>query len=309
MRRIPCTLALAGLCLAQAQSKNYFEPTHATTTVTTTGLFGADEIKSRFKSMKSPVTPVYDADVEAYLLRYLTYGARETEAILGRAQVYLPVVEQYLVMNGMPSQLKYLPMVESELVPYAVSTRGAAGLWQFVAATGQELGLVINDHLDERKDPYKSTEAGVRYLKQLYQRFGSWNLALVAYNCGPSRLQRAIQEAGSQDYAKVKPFLPKESQRYLARYLAAAYTGSYGHLHWLSPALPDFHLMNSVAAKVYSKISLRQIAQLTGLDLATLRRLNPSFKKNLLPASIDGVFLVLPRESWKRYLNAAPNRP
>lgn len=258
-------------------------------------------VKSRFFAMKCPVEKQFDQDVEAYLSRYLTYGAKDTEAMLGRAQAYLPIVEHYLVMHGLPDQLKYLPMAESGMAPFAVSTKGAAGLWQLVESTAKHLGLRINDHLDERKDPYKSTEAGVLYLKQLYDRFGSWELALTAYNCGPSRLQRAIKEAGCQDFTLVKQFLPKETQRYLSRYLAAVYVGNYAHLHWLTPKeIPA--LSGATAGKVYTKLSLRQVSLATGVDLPSLRLLNPAFKKDVLPAYESGVFLVLPLEAWGRYL-------
>ena len=147
--------------------------------------------------MHSPVTTGYDADVKAYLARYLTYGIRETEAILGRGLVYLPVIEHYLEMNGLPEQLKFLPIIESELVPQAVSTQGAAGLWQIVPQTARSLGLVVDNQLDERKDLNRSTEAAVKYLKRLRKRYGNWELALVAYNCGPGRLNRAINNCST----------------------------------------------------------------------------------------------------------------
>jgi membrane-bound lytic murein transglycosylase D len=254
--------------------------------------------------MRSPVEPVYDNEVEACLLRYFTYGSKETEKMLGRAIVYLPTIEHYLDLHGMPEQLKFVPMVESALVPYAVSTKGAAGLWQLVPATGSSLGLVIDESLDERKDPNRSTEAAVKYLKRLHQRFGSWEMALVAYNCGPSRLSRAIQRAGCADFTQVKPYLPKETQRYVARFLAASYLGNYFELHGLVPSFPDDQWQNSMSARVYGALSLSNISKITGLDLPTLRSLNPGFKKDNLPARSNGVFLVLPRSAWKPYLDS-----
>ncbi len=258
--------------------------------------------------MCSPIATVFDDDVKAYLSRYLTYGIRETEAMLGRGMIYLPTIEHYLDMNGLPKQLKYLPMVESAMLPHAVSTRGAAGLWQFVPATGRALGLVVDDKLDERKDPNRSTEAATKYLKRLHKRYGAWELALVAYNCGPGRLNRAIQQAGSRRYEKVKPFLPKETQLYLARYIAAAYIGSNFQHHNIAPALPDAELYNGMAARVYEAISLKKIAEITGVDLPILRRLNPGFICDYLPAQQKGIFLTLPREVWGSYLDFT-NKP
>ncbi len=218
MRKIPCTLAVAGFIFAQATASvpSTAPPFEENFAISTWGNLPEDEIRFRFQLMRSPVSPVFDDDVEAYLRRYLTYGSKETEEMLGRAETIFPIVEHYLALHGLPEQLKYIPMVESSCVIYAVSTRGAAGLWQFIPSTATHFGLSINQYIDERMDPYKSTEAAVKYLKRLYDRFGSWELALAAYNCGPTRLSRTIQAFGSNDFWKIKEGLPKETQRYIA---------------------------------------------------------------------------------------------
>jgi membrane-bound lytic murein transglycosylase D len=259
-------------------------------------------IKLRFQIMKAPFAPVYNQDVAAYLRRYLTYGYRDTERMLGRSAMYFPIFEHYLEMHGLPEELKYLPMIESSLIPYATSVSGASGLWQFMPTTGQHLGLSIDSYLDERRDPYRSTEAAVKYLKKLHQRFGKWDLALAAYNCGPTRLSRVIRDTGSEDFWKIKRYLPRETQRYVCRYLAACYIGTYHHLHGLNPKTPEELQYNGMAAKVYEPVSLNEVSKMTGVELAVLRQLNPSFKQNYIPEKKDGIYLVLPRESWYDYL-------
>jgi membrane-bound lytic murein transglycosylase D len=306
MRRIPCTLAVAWLALGQVQATAHsaIESNHFLTINESGNLPGEAEIKFRISMLRSPVTTGYDADVRAYLHHYLSYGIHDTEAILGRGMVYLPVIEHYLDLNGLPAQLKYLPIVESELVPHAASAQGAVGLWQLVPETARSLGLVVDGKLDERRDPNRSTEAAVKYLKRLHKRYGNWNLALVAYNCGPGRLNRAIEKAGCSDYAQVKQHLPKETQTYLARYLAAAYISTYFHHHNLAPALPDQALFNAMAARVYGTISLQKIAKITGLSLPTLRHLNPGYLSDNLPARKGGIFLTLPKSAWEAYLDS-----
>ena len=306
MRRIPCTLAAAWLAISQAQAAEdfNFETGDYLLPVGADYLPDESDIETRIQGMCSPVAVFFDANVKAYLTRYLTYGSREAEAILGRGMIYLPMIEHYLDMNGLPQQLKYLPMVESEMLPQAVSTQGAAGLWQLVPATGRALGLVVDGKLDERKDPNRSTEAAAKYLKRLHKRFGNWELALVAYNCGPARLNRAMQQAGSQDYACVKQYLPKETQLYLARYLAATYLATYFPYHGIAPALPDLLLYNAMSARVYEAISVKKISEITGVDLSTLRRLNPGYICDNLPAQQKGMFLTLPKEAWALYLDA-----
>ncbi|MCC6727583.1 MAG: lytic transglycosylase domain-containing protein [Saprospiraceae bacterium] len=302
MKGIPLTLAAAwlGYWQAQAVAPSFvdFAPVEASS------LPDEAEIKFRISMMRSPVNSGYDADVRAYLSRYLTYGANETEAILGRGVVYLPVIEHYLELNGLPGQLKFLPIVESKLQPHAESTKGAAGLWQLVPETARSLGLVVDSKLDERKDPNRATEAAIKYLKRLYKRYGNWELALVAYNCGPGRLNQAIQKAGCQEYNQVKYHLPSETQTYIARFKAAMYVGTYHLQHGLSPAMPDLTLLNSMAARVYGVISLKKISNITGLSMATLRYLNPGYKSDSLPARSEGTFLTLPKDAWNSYLDA-----
>jgi membrane-bound lytic murein transglycosylase D len=305
-RRIPCTLAGAWLALLQAQALAASNAVAAGFSMPAGAVLTPDEegTKLRLEMMCSPVPAVFDDDVKAYLARYLTYGVQETQAMLGRGIVYLPIIEHYLERHGLPEQLKYLTIVESEMVPYSVSTRGAAGLWQLVPATGRALGLVVDGKLDERKDPNRSTEAATKYLKRLHRRFGNWELALVAYNCGPARLARAIQQAGSSEYHRVKPYLPKETQLYIARFLAATYIGTFFQQHNIVPAMPDPTRYAAMSARVYEAISLKKINQLTGVDMSTLRRLNPAFLGDYVPPQENGVFLTLPKHAWERYLKA-----
>ncbi len=306
MKRIPCTLAVAGLAIMQssATAETNFTTTDFLAPTTTNDLPDDCALKLRLERMCSPVPAVFDDDVKAYLTRYLTYGIRETEEILGRGMVYMPILEHYLDRNGLPKQLKYLPMIESEMLPYAVSTQGAAGLWQIAPATGQSLGLIVDSKLDERKDPNRSSEAASKYLKRLHKRFGNWELALVAYNCGPARLNRAIHQAGSRDYALVKQYLPKETQLYLARYLAALYLATNFQHHGIAPALPDMLLYSALSARVYEAISIKKISEITGIAPSALRRLNPGYITDHLPAQPNGVFLTLPKEAWTVYLDA-----
>ena len=309
MRLIPCTFMVLWL-FALAPLHSHASPA-AVNISDPSGRPVMNEaiIKLRFQIMKAPFTPVYNQDVAAYLRRYLTYGYRDTERLLGRSAMYFPIFTHYLEMHGLPKELKYLPMIESSLIPYAISTSGAAGLWQFMPLTGKDLGLSINKYLDERKDPYRSTEAAVKYLKELYERFGKWELALAAYNCGPTRLSRVIRDTGSKDFWKIKKYLPRETQRYVCRYLAACYIGTYHHLHGLTPRTPHEMQFDGMAAKVYESISLQEISTMTGVEIAVLRQLNPAFKKNYIPQKKEGIYLVLPKDSWYKYLESQQHMP
>ncbi len=267
-----------------------------------------DILKLRLNMMDCSVKAEFNQDVAAYLRRFLTYGYQDTERMLGEGKIYFPIFEHYLELHGMPKSLKYLPMVESSMVPYAVSYAGAAGLWQFMPSTGRYLGLTIDKYMDERKDPYKSTEAAIKYLKKLYKRFGTWELALAAYNCGPTRLSRTIREYQNDDYWTIKEALPKETQRYISRYIAACYTGTFHTLHGIFPSTSELFHLEPMAARLYTSISLPSVSAVTGVELSTLRKLNPSFKMDYMPARANGVFFVLPRSAWYDYLDAKNNR-
>jgi membrane-bound lytic murein transglycosylase D len=117
--------------------------------------------------------------------------------MLGASNFYMPIFEEALEMYQLPLELKYLPIIESALNPKAVSRVGAAGLWQFMPATGKQYGLKLNSLVDERRDPVLSSQAAARYLRDLYKIFGDWNLVIAAYNCGPENINKAIRRANN----------------------------------------------------------------------------------------------------------------
>jgi membrane-bound lytic murein transglycosylase D len=138
---------------------------------------------------------------------------------LKRSGRYMPVIENILQEEGLPDDLKYMSVIESSLLPYIGSHRGAVGFWQFIKATGRRYGLVINNDKDERRNIFTSTMAATRYLSDLYRQFGSWALAAAAYNMGEERLQRAMENQEVTDYYQL--YLPLETQRYLFKIIAA----------------------------------------------------------------------------------------
>ena len=142
-----------------------------------------ESIKQGIRESVTIVEPVYDAKVKSYLRTYLEKYPVYTEELLARAEFYFPLFEKYLEAYGLPTDLKYLAIVESGLRADATSSVGAAGLWQFMRGTGRMFNLRITKYVDERRDPEKSTEAAVRYLKQLYEMLGSWELGHGRIQC------------------------------------------------------------------------------------------------------------------------------
>ena len=134
----------------------------------------------------------------AFIDKYSNNMRSSVAVMLGASNFYMPIFEEALERYGLPLELKYLPVIESALRPSATSRAGAAGLWQFMVATGKRFGLEINTLVDERRDPLKSSEAAAHYLSVLYDQFGDWGLAIAAYNCGETNVQKALIRAGGE---------------------------------------------------------------------------------------------------------------
>jgi membrane-bound lytic murein transglycosylase D len=137
---------------------------------------------------------------------------------LKRSSRYLPFIEKSIVEWQMPDDLKYVAFAESALLPHAGSSKGAVGYWQFIPSTGRKYGLTINARVDERRNVFSSTQAALRYFRELRDTFGSWTLAAAAYNMGENRLMAEISEQGTNNYYHLH--LPLETQRFIFRILA-----------------------------------------------------------------------------------------
>jgi len=133
------------------------------------------------------------------------------------------IIDSVLNYYRLPSQLKYLAVVESELKTRAVSKVGAAGPWQLMPATARIMGLKVNSRCDQRKDYYKSTRAAARHLNDLHKEFGDWLLVFAAYNCGEGPVYSAIQQSGTRNFWQLRQFLPQETREYVNKFIATCY--------------------------------------------------------------------------------------
>lgn len=212
--------------------------------------------------------------------------------------------EEALDRYELPLELKYLPVIESALNPIAVSRMGATGLWQFMLRTGKQYQLEVNSLVDERRDPYKSTEAAARYLNDLYQLYEDWNLVIAAYNCGPGNVNKAIARSGGRkDYWAIYYNLPRETRGYVPAFIAANYVMNYYNEHNICPqeSSNDFVALDTV--HVTNEIHFNQISAVLDISIEDIRRYNPQFKRDKVPGNHKTYSLVLPTKDMYAFIN------
>ena len=265
------------------------------------------EIKERLAKMEVGIDMPYNDVVKQYIEEYTKNGRRNVPALLGYSIYYMPIFEQALSENGLPLVLKYLPIVESRLDPNAVSKSGAAGLWQFKVATAADYGMDVNDLVDERRDPYRSSEGACRLLKSLCDRYdGDWSLAIAAYNCGPGTLDKARARAGgdpkSHDFWSIYNYLPEETRGYVPKFIATTYVMTYYTDHNFDPVVQTQEFVTD-SIHVTNRVHFDQISAVLDIPMEALQFLNPQFSDKIIPAFPNRPYnLILPSQQVLAYI-------
>jgi hypothetical protein len=258
----------------------------------------AKRLDSLDMSFRVKVTPV----VQRKIHNYITWGRKKTNEILGTMTMYKPFFDKYIEEKGLPKELAYLPIVESALNPNAVSPVGATGLWQFMGPTARQKGLLINNSVDERIDPIKSTQTALDYLDELHTMFGDWTLALAAYNCGPGRIKSILRaNKKARDVWDILSYLPVETQEYIPSLIAATYVANYYELYNLQPKQMKTEEFYTTTLIVFDKLSMYDISKKLNINYLLLKKLNPSYRGGIIPKSIKGNYLIIPHEKVNDY--------
>lgn len=264
----------------------------------------ADSIlKLRLSKMPCLMEMPYNGTVRSYIDLYTIKKRRQVEMMMGMSNYYFPIFEQVLGANNLPLELKYLPIIESALNTTAVSRVGAAGLWQFMIATGRMYGLEISSLVDERLSPVKATNAAARFLKDLYSIYGDWHLVIAAYNCGPGNVNKAIRRAGGKrDYWAIYPHLPKETRGYVPIFIAANYAMHFATEHNMCQAVVNMPIIVDTIM-VHERIHLEQVAAVLNLPIEEVRLLNPQYRKDIIPGNIKPYPLCLPLSGANSFID------
>lgn len=262
-----------------------------------------DEIlfNEHISELEFVIPMVYNSYVKRQIDYFGTRWQHRLKEVLSKSEFYFPIYEEIMDKNDMPLELKYLSVIESALNPYAVSRSGAVGLWQFMPATGRIFDLQQSYVMDERRSVEKSTEAAASYLKSMYEMFGDWHVAIASYNCGPGNVRKAIRYSGRTDFWGMLPYLPKETQNYVPKFIAMAYIMSF-HDRYGITAMPEIDIIGKYHP-VYCKtgLSFSIIADYLEIDKEYLMSLNPELKEKVIPNSSNGYWLNIPVEKVERF--------
>jgi membrane-bound lytic murein transglycosylase D len=256
--------------------------------------FPADEsllpkVNSELRQTASAIPLELSDPVLSYIHYFSTERGRKV-LLSGfkRAGRYRAMIQRVLAEEGAPQELIYLAQAESGFLPRAVSTAHAMGMWQFIAGTGQLYDLSRDSAVDERFDPEKATHAAARMLKDLYQRYGDWYLAMAAYNCGPGNVDKAVERTGYADYWELlkRNALPKETSHYVPIILAMTIMAKNPKDYALDAIEEDNPVeYDTVHLQASTNVSL--IADAAQQPLSLIHELNPALLSNLAPAGYD----------------------
>lgn len=257
----------------------------------------------RLRRIPSIVDLAYNNVVEQYIEQYTGKLRSSVAYMLGVMNFYVPMFEEALLSYNVPLELKYLPIIESALNPKARSRAGAVGLWQFMIDTSKQYGLEVNSLVDERQDPIKSSYAAAHYLRDLYAEFGDWTLAIAAYNCGPTNIEKAIHRAGGErDYWKIYPYLPLETRGYVPAFIAATYVMNYYREHNITPLKVTITAATDTV-KLEQDVTMEMVASVCNISMDELRLLNPQYKTNLMPGYRMDCAMRLPEDKILHFID------
>lgn len=280
---------------------NYFNEFHAAYVAIADSLDTTNQdtlYVARMQALMSPIPLYYNHAVRDAINRFTSHNFAQT---LSYAYYYFPLIEEELIKAGLPIELRAMVIIESGFRSTIESKSGAVGIWQFMPATGKQYGLEINSLIDERCNPILSTRAACRYLKNMYELYGDWTLAIASYNCGPGNVNNAIVRAGGElgsfdgSFWDVYEHLPKETRDYVPRFMGATYAFAYHKAHGIEVPLPPMPLAVDTVT-IDRPMHLEQVSSTIDVELSVLEMLNPQYHMKIIPATTRTYTLTLPME-------------
>lgn len=244
--------------------------------------------------------------VQEYIDKFTSNSYRfHLSKMLGLSTYYFPIFERAFKETGIPEEIKYLAIIESSLNPHAVSKMGATGPWQFMHATAKGYGLTIDSYIDERKDPIAASYAAANYLKDAYEVYQDWFLAIASYNCGPGNVNRAIERSGlsKPSFWEIRHLLPNETKNYIPAFIAMHHVLNNHNKYGIS--IDDSTLSPETEVIMVDRhISLASIAEALEIKINEIQKLNPAYKREVINGSKDNLQrLIVPLVDNDSYSN------
>lgn len=247
----------------------------------------------RLEKMNSFISLPFNQTVKNYMITYAEKNPERLAGLLAKSSYYFPIFEEILDKYDMPLELKYMSIIESALNPIARSRVGARGIWQFMYPTAKRYGLQINSFVDERLDVIKAADAAAKFLKDAYNVFGDWSLAISSYNCGAGNVNKAIKIAGSTDFWSIYPYLPRETRGYVPAFVGAMYAMTYYNEYGVRPGVSPMPIQVDTF-EIKRNLHFRQISELIGVPVDMLKELNPQYTHDIVPGNEGTYILKLP---------------
>ncbi len=263
------------------------------------------EYEALLAKLPSVIEMPYNQIVGRYIELYLGRRRKQVSNMLALHKYYQNIFKEELLKEGVPIELQYLPVIESAINPVAVSRAGACGLWQFMPATATGLGMEINSLVDERRDPRVSSRNAARYLKQLYNIYQDWSLAIAAYNCGPGNVNKALRRAGGgkKDFWEIYDYLLPETRGYVPAFIAANFVMNYHDRYGIRPTVVKRQLVTDTVM-VSERIHFNQISGVLNIPIDEIRMLNPQYRKDIIPGDYHPYVLTLPSQQCLSFVSS-----
>lgn len=288
------TDSLMTIWLMQRQLKEMNEGSYDMDSVMFTSNVPDDVLIERLEKMNSFISLPFNFTVKNYMILYTEKMPTKMGKILGLSTYYMPIIEEVLDRYQLPLELSYLAIIESAFNPIARSRAGAVGMWQFMFKTAKLYNLKVSSFVDERMDVEKSADAAARYLKDAYDLFGDWSLAISSYNCGAGNVNKAIRRAGGKrDFWSIYPYLPRETRGYVPAFVGAMYAMNYYKEYGLTPEVPQFPIITDTV-EVHRNLHFQQVSDVIGIPMETLRDLNPQYIRDIVPGNEGSCLLTIP---------------
>lgn len=258
-------------------------------------------IQQRLNALKPQIELLYKPEVKKFIEEFLSDPEKLREISAG-SKHFFPMIERCLRSKGISTDLKYLAAVASGLKPENVASSGASGMWTITYSVAKMYKLKINTYIDERRDPHISSIAAATHLRDLYSIYKSWPLAIAAYGCSPVMLNKCIRMAGNSLYFwDIYPYMPSGCRDLYPRFIAQIYVLNYQKEHGIK-SLPQNTLPESDSVLVNKWLSFQQISSVMDIPIEMIRRMNPIFRKDVIPYNENGYSIRLPKSKMPLFI-------